>query len=75
MPSYIDPHKLTPHSSNALFDPLPENVYQTLKNDIAELGFRDALQVTADFTIIAGHYCRRLAMRFKACPGTIWYPT
>lgn len=34
--STIDPKKLTPNPANRIFDPLGEDVYQALKEDVAQ---------------------------------------
>ena len=62
MPSFLNPHKLHPNPANTIFDPLPPEVYEALKEDIAEHGIHDALLVTPDFTIIAGHHRVRAAL-------------
>ncbi|MBX5466881.1 MAG: ParB/RepB/Spo0J family partition protein [Firmicutes bacterium] len=62
MPSFIDPKRLKPHPANTLFDPLPEAVYEALKEDIAAHGIHDALLVTPDFTLITGHHRAKAAL-------------
>ncbi|MCL4352245.1 MAG: ParB N-terminal domain-containing protein [Firmicutes bacterium] len=63
--STIGPKKLTPNPANTIFDPLPENVYQALKNDIAERGLLNPILCTPDFTVIAGHHRLKAALELK----------
>ena len=62
MPSFIDPHKLTPNPANTIFDPLPDDVYQALKADISERGLLNPILATSDFTVIAGHHRLQAAL-------------
>lgn len=60
--STIDPKKLIPNPANAIFDPLPEDVYQALKDDIAERGLLNPILCTPDYTVIAGHHRLKAAL-------------
>ena len=62
MPSFIDPHKLTPNPANTIFDPLPDDVYQALQADIAERGLLNPILATSDFIVIAGHHRLKAAL-------------
>ncbi len=60
--STIDPQKLHPNPANTIFDPLPEDIYQAFKDDIAQRGLLNPILVTPDFMIIAGHHRLKAAV-------------
>ncbi|MCY0865889.1 MAG: ParB N-terminal domain-containing protein, partial [Sulfobacillus sp.] len=60
--STMDPKRLKPHPANALFDPLPDEVYQALKDDIAARGMLNPILCTPDYTVIAGHHRLKAAL-------------
>ena len=62
MATNMNPHKLHTHPSNELFDPLSTDVYQALKDDIAQHGMINPILATTDFTIIAGHHRVKAAL-------------
>ena len=60
--SLIDPHKLHPNPGNTIFDPLPAEVYEALKADIAQRGLLNPILCTVDYTVIAGHHRLKAAL-------------
>ena len=68
--STIDPKKLHPNPANTIFDPLPEDIYQAFKDDIAQRGLLNPILVTPDFIIIAGHHRLKAAVElgFESVP-------
>ncbi|AEW04705.1 ParB domain protein nuclease [Sulfobacillus acidophilus DSM 10332] len=62
MPSFLDPHKLRPHPANAIFDPLPDDVYAALKDDIEHRGMLNPILITPDYIVIAGHHRLQAAL-------------
>ena len=60
--SAIDPRKLIPNPANSIFDPLLPEVYQALKDDIAERGLLNPILCTPDYTVIAGHHRLKAAL-------------
>lgn len=60
--SSIDPTLLKPNPANRIFDPLADDVYQALKDDIAARGLLNPIVVTPTFKLIAGHHRLKAAL-------------